>query len=86
MKITLIVGAAIFVLGIILTTLSVIYPAFNGTQQQMQAPFVNNGFPIYYGSLQVIWSLITFGGFIVALIGLIGIVVRVIKKKVANPI
>ncbi len=86
MKITLIVGAVVFVLGLILSTLAVIYPAFNGTTQQMQAPFVNNGFPMYYGSLQMIWSLITLGGFIVALVGLIGIIVKVVKKKMATSI
>ncbi len=86
MKITFIVGAAIFVLGIVLSVLAQIYPAFNGAQQQMQTPFVNNGMPIYYGSLQMIWSLITTGGLIVALIGLVGIIVKVIKKKIATSI
>ncbi len=86
MKIVLIIGAAVFILGLALSVLAQIYPAFNGTAQVIQASFVNNGLPVYYGSLQMIWSLITFAGFIAALIGLVGIIVKAVKKKMATSI
>ncbi len=88
MKIVLIVGAGIFVLGLILFFLSQatnqetgmpLYPLLFG-EQRVAPVYLSGQDYMVIGTAQTIWALIVCLGLITALVGLIGVIVKVIKK------
>jgi len=88
MKIVLIVGAAIFVLGLIVFFLSEavnqetglpLYPWLFGEQRVVPGYLSNQNYMVI-GTAQTIWALIVCAGLLTALVGLIGIIVKAIKK------